>query len=276
MGPGAHDSMPPPSHGFGGGRPSEGPDLRPGWAILSASIVAMAVGRDGRRHANGMTSAHPGHTEGQPAADQSAGQPEDQTGGGHRKTVDYPDLRVGDCVRDMESEENYDLEVVRQHRRGRWDVHVGSAAVAGSETGGSAGERGSPTLREVRGCAGGRLVARVVQRLTDQDRLARGPIRGVHCRWRVRRLHWVGAGHRSLTARLVGQPLTPMVRDLKDLDCAKRGRSGLLHQGGVDRLGGASGRDNLGESGGDANFGGPGSDLCRSPQRGPRAPSCER
>jgi Ca2+-binding RTX toxin-like protein len=46
---------------------------------------------------------------------------------------------------------------------------------------------------------------------------------------------------------------------------------------GADRLGGASGRDHLfGESGGDANFGGPGSDLCRSPQRGPRAPSCER
>ncbi len=46
---------------------------------------------------------------------------------------------------------------------------------------------------------------------------------------------------------------------------------------GADRLGGASGRDHLfGESGGDANFGGPGSDLCRSPSRGPRAPSCER
>jgi len=46
---------------------------------------------------------------------------------------------------------------------------------------------------------------------------------------------------------------------------------------GADRLGGASGRDHLfGESGNDANFGGPGSDLCRSPQSGPRAPSCER
>ena len=26
--------------------------------------------------------------------------------------MDYPDLRVGDCVRDMDSEENLDLEVV--------------------------------------------------------------------------------------------------------------------------------------------------------------------
>ena len=28
------------------------------------------------------------------------------------KQADYPDLRVGDCVRDMDSEENLDLEVV--------------------------------------------------------------------------------------------------------------------------------------------------------------------
>jgi Ca2+-binding RTX toxin-like protein len=46
---------------------------------------------------------------------------------------------------------------------------------------------------------------------------------------------------------------------------------------GRDVLGGASGRDSLyGGAGLDDNYGGPGSDLCRSPQRGPRAHSCQR
>ena len=46
---------------------------------------------------------------------------------------------------------------------------------------------------------------------------------------------------------------------------------------GRDVLGGAGGRDALyGGVGLDANYGGPGSDLCRSPQRGSRAHSCER
>jgi len=46
---------------------------------------------------------------------------------------------------------------------------------------------------------------------------------------------------------------------------------------GRDVLGGADGRDSLyGGAGTDANYGGPGSDLCRSPQRGSKAHSCER
>ena len=46
---------------------------------------------------------------------------------------------------------------------------------------------------------------------------------------------------------------------------------------GGDVLGGAGGRDALyGGVGLDDNYGGPGSDLCRSPQRGSRAHSCER
>ena len=46
---------------------------------------------------------------------------------------------------------------------------------------------------------------------------------------------------------------------------------------GRDVLGGAGGRDSLyGGAGLDDNYGGPGSDLCRSPQKGPRAHSCQR
>ena len=46
---------------------------------------------------------------------------------------------------------------------------------------------------------------------------------------------------------------------------------------GRDVLGGAGGRDALyGGAGVDTNYGGPGSDLCRSPERGSKAHSCER
>ena len=116
MGPGAPGSMPPSSHGFGDGLPSEGPELRPRWAILSASIVAMAVGLATvgvLREWHDLGAPPWSHTAGQPAVDQSAGQPADQSAGEDTgRLVDYPDLRVGDCVRDMESEENLDLEVV--------------------------------------------------------------------------------------------------------------------------------------------------------------------
>jgi hypothetical protein len=108
-GSGSYALMPPPGDGIGHRRAGPGRELHVGWVIVGVSIVAIAVGAVtvGVLQEWGVSGAGPlaHHTAGQPA-DQGAGE---DTGA----LVDYVDLRVGDCVRDMQGKEaDLGLDVV--------------------------------------------------------------------------------------------------------------------------------------------------------------------
>ena len=100
-------SLPPAGYGFGDRRKRPGPELHLGWVIAGACGLAVAVGvtvvgvRDGSAPA---TSRETGSS----ATSREAGSSQVTDG----TLVDYPDLKAGDCVEDMVSEENLDLLVV--------------------------------------------------------------------------------------------------------------------------------------------------------------------
>ncbi|MET0839534.1 MAG: septum formation family protein [Marmoricola sp.] len=90
----------PPTGGFGDGRAEPGRKVHLGWVMVGVSTVAIAVGLGALGVAS--RSETPGSTR--PPADAAAGE-------GTGRLVDYPDLRAGDCVRDMDTEDLY-FEVV--------------------------------------------------------------------------------------------------------------------------------------------------------------------
>ena len=91
-------SRPPTGYGVGDRRTRPGPNLHVGWVIAGASTLAVAVG---------LTVT--GVWGDWPTARETEGTNSRETEG---TLVDYPDLKAGDCVEDMESEENLDLLVV--------------------------------------------------------------------------------------------------------------------------------------------------------------------
>jgi len=97
-GPGSSDAMSPPSHGFGERRTRPDPELGVSWFIAGASIVALAVGL-------ALVGVLHEWWAGQDANRRAAA--------GTNGLVDYADLKVGNCVRDMQSEEaDLGLDVV--------------------------------------------------------------------------------------------------------------------------------------------------------------------